>query len=160
MQKRRQYRPDEPAIHEVGGLVPEPGGPPRSGNDAEVARLVTTVGLLGEALAVALTSEKPTAPPDSFAQPAGNPRPVFFEEFAGLMQIVAQIERWLAADPRRGELLAAVREAFSDGTPMRTLFRRLFPGQCQPQSPEGEARPVLSEREVEVLRAMCRGLSQ
>lgn len=49
-------------------------------------------------------------------------------------------------------LVAALPEAFGDGDVLRFLFNSLFPGTQRPKQLGPNGRPILSDRQVRVLR--------
>jgi len=117
--------------------------------------LVTSLGLAGEAVAAPLRETDATRFPATYATPEGYEGPLVPDDFGWLIDLLQQIRTRLEEDPRRGALLGRLREAFGDGNALRLLFHLLFPGQDKAIHLNGKGKPRLTDRQVEVLRAVC-----
>lgn len=119
--------------------------------NAEEDCLVTTVLLAGEALAAQETNTPEAISDAVHALPEGTERPHVLDDFGWLCDIAGTIRQRLAEDPRRSELLTYLAAAFGDGETLKLLFQNLFPDQPARRTLTVDGKPILSEREVEVL---------
>jgi DNA-binding CsgD family transcriptional regulator len=129
--------------------------PPR---DTEADRLVSTLMLAGEAIAETWKPEETQnadTPAPEHATPVENPKPLLFDDIDALQELVEMVEKWRSADPRRAELLTRLREAFEDGDILRVMFYTLFPEQKRMGRRNQDGKPVLSKREVNVLKEVA-----
>lgn len=145
-------REPERREEEIVSIDPVQCGTPNASLEAMDERLVTTLLLAGEAMAAPLRGNASPPLRAAFARPDRPSGSLAGEDFEWLGDIVRQIRTRIAEDPRRAELLARLREAFGDGDTLYLLFRRLFPAQRSVPHRGEDGKPVLSPREVEVLR--------
>ena len=80
------------------------------------------------------------------------------DDYAWLRDIVQQVRQRLGEDPRRGELLADLREAVGNGEVLRTLFWK--PVAAAAAEGEPQSRKRLSKRQIQVLEAASGDLSR
>jgi DNA-binding CsgD family transcriptional regulator len=136
-------------------------------NEAE-DRLLTFLMLAGEALAAPLrgdgngTESAPYVP--TYATPVEEDGSVMGNgaesvPYSGLLKVIEQIRALLAQDARLAKLIVQLREAFGDGDDLRLLFRGFFPQQRPLKVMGKNGKPILSAREVEVLREASHDLS-
>lgn len=72
-----------------------------------------------------------------------------------LLPLIAEIRVVLAKDARLARLATEVRRAFGDGETLKILFQQLFPGQEGRQKRKPDGSPLLTLREVAVLREVA-----
>jgi DNA-binding CsgD family transcriptional regulator len=151
----RQRKTDKPTALEIIDPVSAPFDHIYTGHDPADERLVTTLMLAGEALAETLHPGETQPVSIPHAIPIANDRPSICEDFQGLLDIFRQIEAWIAADPRHEELLAELCGACGDGMILRVLLHNVLPPQRVYRQMDSVGKPVLSEREVAVLREVA-----
>jgi DNA-binding CsgD family transcriptional regulator len=73
----------------------------------------------------------------------------------GLLPLITEIRELLARDTRLAALATEVRKAFGDGETLKMMFQQLFPGQEGRIKRKADGSPLLTAREVEVLREVA-----
>jgi DNA-binding CsgD family transcriptional regulator len=121
--------------------------------------LLTTILRAGEMLAAPQCRKEPGHLSVSHATPEGGDITAVPEDFSGLLDIVEQITCLLQNDERLAAQVAALPKAFGTGDNLRFLFYNLFPGWPRQKQLGPDGKPVLSEREVEILFYAARDLT-
>jgi DNA-binding CsgD family transcriptional regulator len=132
--------------------------------DPAEERLVSALMLAGEKVATELDPRPPipgegedAVPPPTFATPEGSDGGDPAEDCGGLAELVTLIRARLAQDARLSSLLARLPVYFGDGDLLRAVFRNFYPAQKTEKTLNADGSPILTKREVEVLRETAGG---
>jgi DNA-binding CsgD family transcriptional regulator len=119
--------------------------------------LVTTIMRASEMIAASFRPGRGiAAPAPQFATPEDYDESVLPNDFSELASVLAHIRSLMAHDPKLARQASYAREAFGDGETLKVLFHGLFPGQKSTPYHNPDGTPILTLREVEVLRqAAC-----
>ncbi len=120
--------------------------------------LVTTVLRAAEQLA-APPHRHDTGFAPSFATPEDYNESVLPPDFDRLLSVVGHIHSLFAHDPRLARQASYAREAFGDGETLRILFQSLFPKQRSVPNLDSDGTPILTGREVDILREAACGIT-
>jgi DNA-binding CsgD family transcriptional regulator len=131
--------------------LPVPDNLPSVPHDREIDRILTAVLRSGEAV-VAPMLEGKSRPCAGQAEPEEGADSALPADFSDLLSVLAQIRALLDKDAKLAALIARLPAAFGDGSAVLTLFRNLFPAQLPPKVLDKEGKPILTDRQVEVLR--------
>jgi DNA-binding CsgD family transcriptional regulator len=144
----------------IGDIVPAPHDHLFTGHDPDEARLVTALMRAGEEIAAPAMTEgagwKREENP-AFAEPVAPTPPL---GYGRLLPLLEQIKAHLAQDEELSALIARLPEAFGDGRMLWPLFRSLFTERKAPPTRDADGAPVLTDREVEVLREAAGDISE
>jgi DNA-binding CsgD family transcriptional regulator len=91
----------------------------------------------------------------TFARPEDWDESAIPASFDELYDILRRIRALMASDTRLAAQASAIREAFGDGETLQIMFRQMFPGQGPRTRRNKDGSPLLTEREVEVLREVA-----
>lgn len=120
--------------------------------------LVTAVLLAGEELAAPMRPSDRMGRRASPATPLGRPAPLA-TDFGWMLDVVRHAAVRLAEQPARSRLADAVTEALGDGEALAQLFGRFFPRTRAAMRLGEDGRPILTRRQIELLREAGLGLS-
>ncbi len=120
--------------------------------DTSKDTLTTTLWLAAEALVHRLCPPDESHSPATHAAAKDGIIAMLVDDVDGLLRIIAQIRDWSDHSPNHRELLSQMVAAYGDGEILKALFCRLFPDQPVMRHLDADSRPILSDREVEILR--------
>ncbi len=122
------------------------------------AALVTALLLAGEELAAPMRSHDRAKNRAVHAE--AQPRLYTAEtDFGWMLDVARHAATRLAEVPGRGRLAAALTDALGDGETLSLLFNRFFPRRRGAMYLGQDGKPLLTRRQIEILREASKGLS-
>ncbi len=140
-------------------ILPSPHDHLYTGHRPVEDRLITTFMLAGEELLKHLGGAGHKPQQAAHARPMDMQSPASFEYSGWLLEVADLVARRLSEDPARGEMLEEMLRELGDGAELRMLFQRRIADMPQPHAQDMQGKPVLTRREVDVLRCAAEDLS-
>ncbi|HZO88886.1 MAG TPA: LuxR C-terminal-related transcriptional regulator [Chthonomonadaceae bacterium] len=154
MQQKRR------SMHKQADYDPGPsfstGPPPKFGDDGD-ASLLTTLQRAAEALAAPRCPADPNRPIAIPAEPEGITGMEAPDDYQRLVQVLCQIQALMGTEEKFAAQSSALFEACSQGIGLHFLLCSLLPPRKTPRVLGEDGKPLLSKREIEVLREAGKG---
>ncbi|MCC6446652.1 MAG: hypothetical protein IT210_24770, partial [Armatimonadetes bacterium] len=138
-------------------LIPAPHNVLYQAHDPEDDRMTTLLSLAGEAMAAPCDEPAAESLCPRHATPEGGSAPP--PDFAGLIDLAGHIRAFLDRNPELAAMTERLPEAIGSVDVLRNLFSGLLAKPPVPMVKGNNGKPLLTRREVEVLKEASRGTS-